>query len=76
MKLKKLLICFIYFVLILFLSGCKSSEENNIDYFNKKQDFNMLAVCEQNGFQYNMNVKKNGDRIQFEYISPETIKGL
>lgn len=76
MKLKKLLLCFICFILILFLSGCKSSEGNNNDYFYKKQDFNMLATCEQNGLQYTMSVRKNRDQVKFEYISPEAIKGL
>ncbi len=76
MKLKKLLLCFICFILILFLSGCKSSEGNNNDYFDKKQDFNMLATCEQNGLQYTMSVRKNRDQVKFEYISPEAIKGL
>lgn len=76
MKLKKLLLCFICFFLILFLNGCKVSKEINNDYFEKKQDFNMLAVCEQNGLQHTMSVKKNGNQIQFEYISPENIKGL
>lgn len=76
MKLKKLLLCFICFLFILFLTGCKSSEENNNDYFEKKQDFNMLAKCEQNGIEYAMNIKKSGSRIQFAYISPESIKDL
>lgn len=76
MKLKKLLLCFICFFLILFLTGCKVSKEINNDYFEKKQDFNMLAICEQNELKYTMSVEKNGDKIQFEYILPETIKGL
>lgn len=75
MKLKKLL-CFICFFFILFLSGCKVSKEINKDYFEKKQDFNMLAICEQNGLKYTMSVEKNGEKIQFEYTLPETIKGL
>lgn len=76
MKLKKLLLCFICFLLILFLSGCKTHSSIDNDFFEKKQDFNMLAICEQNGLQYSMSVEKNGYQIQFEYISPEMIKGL
>ena len=76
MKLKKLLLFFICFLFILFLTGCKSSEEMSNDYFEKKQEFNVLATCEQNEIKYTMNIKKSGNRIQFAYISPESIRDL
>lgn len=76
MKLKKLLLCIICFLFVLFLSGCKDVKENNNDYFEKKQDFDILATCDQNGLEYTMNIKKSGSQIQFAYVSPENIKGL
>ncbi len=76
MKLKKLLLCFICFLFILFLTGCKSSKEMNNDYFEKKQDFSMLAKCKQNEMEYTLSINKGGNQIRFAYVSPENIKDL
>lgn len=76
MKLKKLLLCFICFLCILFLTGCESSNEMNNDYFEKKQDFSMLAKCRQNEMEYTLSIKKVGNQIRFAYVSPENIKDL
>ena len=76
MKLKKLLLCFICCLLILFLTGCKSSKEMNNDYFEKKQDFSMLAKCKQNEMEYTLSINKGGHQIRFAYVSPENIKDL
>lgn len=73
---KKLLLCFICFLFILFLTGCESSSKMNNDYFEKKQDFSMLANCKQNEMEYTLSIKKVGNQTRFAYVSPENIKDL
>ena len=66
----------IFLLCALFLNGCNNFKEVKSEYFEKKQDFSVLASCKQNMSDYKMKIEKNENQIKLTYLSPKCVDGL